>query len=92
MNKQALITGLHLPSPASGESEARVAGALMHPLVNIGAGEAVTSRELAETGKDVVGHQGKIIFDTTQRDGTPRKLMDVGRLKVMGWKATTHHG
>src|SRR5512139_3164883 len=59
------------------------------PLVNIGVGHDLTIRELAETVKHVVGYQGAIEFDTTKPDGTPRKLMDVGRLNAMGWKATT---
>lgn len=59
------------------------------PLVNIGVGHDLTIRELAETVKDVVGYQGALEFDATKPDGTPRKLMDVGRLNAMGWKATT---
>jgi GDP-L-fucose synthase len=59
------------------------------PLVNIGAGEDLTIRELAETVKEVVGYTGEIVFDTTKPDGTPRKLMDVGRLNAMGWRACT---
>ena len=59
------------------------------PLVNIGVGEDITIRELAETVKSVVGYQGEIGFDTSKLDGTPRKLMDVGRLNAMGWKAST---
>jgi GDP-L-fucose synthase len=59
------------------------------PLVNIGVGEDLTIRELAETVKRVVGYQGEIQFDTSKPDGTPRKLMDVGRLGSMGWQAHT---
>lgn len=59
------------------------------PLVNIGVGEDLTIRELAETVKSVVGYEGKIVFDATKPDGTPRKLMDVGRLHGMGWQAKT---
>ncbi|HEY0664237.1 MAG TPA: GDP-L-fucose synthase, partial [Thiobacillaceae bacterium] len=59
------------------------------PLVNSGVGHDLTIRELAETVKDVVGYEGAIEFDATKPDGTPRKLMDVGRLNAMGWKATT---
>ena len=57
------------------------------PLINIGVGEDVTIRELAEAVRDVIGYQGDIVFDTTKPDGTPRKLMDVGRLSGMGWSA-----
>ena len=56
------------------------------PLVNVGTGQDVTIRELAETVMDVVGFQGRIVFDATKPDGTPRKLLDVGRLHALGWK------
>ncbi len=59
------------------------------PLVNIGVGYDLTIRELAETVKSAVGYQGEIEFDSTKPDGTPRKLMDVGRLNAMGWNAHT---
>ena len=64
------------------------------PLMNIGVGHDLSIRELAETVKRVVGYQGEIVFDSTKPDGTPRKLMDVGRLNAMGWKAgtTLHDG
>jgi len=55
------------------------------PLVNIGTGQDVTIRELAETVMDVVGFRGRIVFDATKPDGTPRKLLDVGRLHALGW-------
>lgn len=57
------------------------------PVINIGVGDDLTIRELAETIKTVVGYKGEIEFDSTKPDGTPRKLMDVGRLNAMGWKA-----
>jgi len=56
------------------------------PLVNVGTGQDVTIRELAETVMDVVGFQGRIVFDASKPDGTPRKLLDVGRLHALGWK------
>lgn len=59
------------------------------PLVNIGVGEDVTIRELAEGVKQVVGFEGAIVFDTTKPDGTPRKLLDVSRLNGIGWAAKT---
>jgi GDP-L-fucose synthase len=59
------------------------------PLVNIGVGEDLAIKELAETVRGVVGYTGEIVFDATQPDGTPRKLMDVGRLNAMGWTAMT---
>ena len=59
------------------------------PLMNIGVGHDLSIRELAETVKDVVGFAGELAFDASKPDGTPRKLMDVGRLNAMGWKAHT---
>lgn len=59
------------------------------PLVNIGTGTDVTIRELAETVMDVVGFRGRITFDATKPDGTPRKLLDVSRLAGLGWTART---
>ncbi|WP_310447667.1 GDP-L-fucose synthase [Thiobacillus sp.] len=59
------------------------------PLMNIGVGHDLSIRELAETVKNVVGFAGTLEFDASKPDGTPRKLMDVGRLNAMGWKATT---
>jgi len=59
------------------------------PLVNIGTGEDLTIRELAETVMAVVGFQGRIVFDTSKPDGTPRKLLDVSRLHGLGWRAKT---
>jgi GDP-L-fucose synthase len=56
------------------------------PLVNIGTGEDVTIRELAETVMGVVGFRGRIVFDASKPDGTPRKLLDVGRLHALGWR------
>ncbi len=58
-------------------------------LVNIGTGEDVTIRELAETVMRVVGFEGRIVFDATKPDGTPRKLLDVSRLAALGWRART---
>ena len=59
------------------------------PLVNIGTGVDVTIRELAQTVMDVVGFTGDIVFDASKPDGTPRKLLDVSRLKSLGWSART---
>jgi len=56
------------------------------PLVNIGVGSDVTIRELAETVMRVVGFNGRIVFDTSKPDGTPRKLMDSSLLYAMGWQ------
>jgi len=55
--------------------------------INVGTGEDVTIRELAETIKEVTGYQGQISFDTSKPDGPARKLLQVDRLNSMGWKA-----
>ena len=54
-------------------------------LVNIGTGEDVTIAELAATIKKVVGFEGRIEFDRSKPDGTPRKLLDISRIRAMGW-------
>jgi GDP-L-fucose synthase len=54
-------------------------------LVNIGCGEDVTIRELAETVCDVLGFDGTLEFDTSKPDGTPRKLLDISKIKSLGW-------
>jgi GDP-L-fucose synthase len=59
------------------------------PLINIGVGEDLTIRELTEIVGDVVGYRGEVIWDTTKPDGTPRKLLDVSRLRALGWSAKT---
>jgi GDP-L-fucose synthase len=59
------------------------------PLINIGTGEDVTIRELAEIVCRELGYDGRLVFDTTKPDGTPRKLLDVSRIHALGWKATT---
>lgn len=56
--------------------------------INVGTGKDCSIRELAETVAHVTGFQGRLIFDSSKPDGTPRKLMDVGRLNALGWKAT----
>jgi GDP-L-fucose synthase len=58
-------------------------------IVNVGTGEDVTIRELAELISQAVGYTGRLAFDTAKPDGTPRKLLDVGRLKSLGWTAQT---
>ena len=57
--------------------------------INVGTGVDCTIAELASTLANVIGFKGEIVFDTTKPDGTPRKLMDVSRLKAMGWQAKT---
>ena len=55
-------------------------------IINVGSGTDVTIKELAETVKGVVGYGGEIEWDTTQPDGTPRKLMDGTRIRALGWE------
>ncbi|MNR82121.1 GDP-L-fucose synthase [compost metagenome] len=56
--------------------------------INVGTGEDVTIRELAETIAEVVGFKGKVIWDASKPDGTPRKLLDVCKLQDLGWNAS----
>jgi len=56
-------------------------------LINIGSGTDVTIRELTETVANAVGYKGRITWDTTKPDGTPRKLLDVSKLAALGWRA-----
>ena len=58
-------------------------------LFNVGTGSDVSIRELAQAVMDVVGFSGRIVFDATKPDGTPRKLLDVSRLAALGWQART---
>jgi len=57
--------------------------------INVGTGVDCTIREMAETVAKVVGYQGRVEFDTSKPDGAPRKLMNVSRLKALGWQAST---
>jgi GDP-L-fucose synthase len=61
----------------------------MHSHINVGTGEDVTIAELARLVGDTVGYRGRIGFDTGKPDGTPRKLLDVSKLKRLGWQAST---
>ena len=54
-------------------------------LYNIGSGKDITIKQLAETIQNVVGHEGEIIWDDSMPDGTPRKLLDVTKMKELGW-------
>ena len=57
--------------------------------INIGMGKDLTINELAKLISEVIGFKGKIVYDSSKPDGTPRKLMDVSRINKLGWKATT---
>ena len=56
-------------------------------IINVGTGEDVTIRELAELIAEITGFRGRIVQDTSKPDGTPRKLLDVSRLNALGWRA-----
>lgn len=60
-----------------------------HEHVNVGTGEDLTIRELADTIARVVGYRGGFVYDSSKPDGTPRKLLDVSRLSALGWRAAT---
>lgn len=63
-------------------------------LYNVGSGKDITIKELAETIQKVTGHKGNIVWDSDKPDGTPRKLMDVSKMKNIGWSYSTelHEG
>ncbi len=58
-------------------------------IINVGVGEEISIRELAELIQDIVGFQGKLVFDAAKPDGTPRKLLDVSKIQQLGWQAKT---
>ena len=68
---------------------ARLTDPAAAPQIRVGVGEDVTIREAAEMVKEAVGFKGELKFDATKPDGTPRKLLDVGRLHALGWRAQT---
>ena len=57
--------------------------------VNIGIGQYLTIRELAVLVAEIIAYRGKLIFETSRPDGTPRKLLDLSHLKALGWTART---
>ena len=59
------------------------------PIINVGSGEDLSVREIAELVCRVVGYSGALEFDTKRPDGTPRKVTDVSRINALGWRATT---
>jgi GDP-L-fucose synthase len=58
-------------------------------ILNIGTGKDIEIRELAELIREIVGYEGRIEWDTTKPDGTPRKLLDVSRIHALGWRSQT---
>jgi len=57
------------------------------PFINIGCGEDISISELAHLIKDIIGFKGDIVNDTSKPNGVPQKLLDVSRLKALGWNA-----
>jgi GDP-L-fucose synthase len=82
---EALVFLLDLPD----ERFAALTAPDVAPLINVGVGEDVTIREVAERVKSTVGYEGELVLDASKPDGTPRKLLDVGRMTALGWKAST---
>ena len=77
---------LHVIQLTKDEYSANTQTMLSH--INVGTGKDCTIRELAETMAKVVGFKGSIVFDSTKPDGSPRKLLDVSRLKKLDWEAS----
>lgn len=78
---------IHVMSLDNEKYNACVSPMLSH--INVGTGKEISIRDLAMLVAEVVGYEGDIEFDSTKPDGTPRKLMDVSRLKELGWEAKT---
>ncbi len=55
-------------------------------IINVGTGEDITIKDLAEVTKNIIGYKGKIVWDTSKPDGMPQKLLDVSKIKTLGWK------
>jgi GDP-L-fucose synthase len=55
-------------------------------LINVGSGKEITIRLLSQLISEIIGYKGRIIFDKTYPDGTPRKILDISKIKAMGWK------
>jgi GDP-L-fucose synthase len=64
----------------------------MHSHINVGTGQDVTIADLARLVGETVGYHGRIVFDASKPDGTPRKLLDVSKLQALGWRASTPLG
>ena len=58
-------------------------------IVNVGTGSEISIKDLASLIAEIIGYEGKIIWDTTKPNGTPRKLLDLSKMKSSGWKAKT---
>ena len=89
---EACVYLMNLPDDRYGAllgSDENESGRFEPPLINVGVGVDVTIRELAEMIRQSTGFGGELVFDPSQPDGTPRKLMDVSRLTRAGWTART---
>ncbi len=75
---------MNLPEPAF-----QAACRLDPPLLNVGCGEDLTIRELVDLVMETVGYRGEVVYDRTKPDGTPRKLLDVSRMRQLGWSPRT---
>lgn len=60
-----------------------------HSILNVGSGEEVSIKELAELMSDIIGYKGRLVFDTNKPDGTPRKFLDSSKINTFGWRAQT---
>jgi GDP-L-fucose synthase len=58
-------------------------------LVNIGTGKDITIKDLALMIRDIIGFRGEVVWDSTKPDGTPKKLLDISRIKNLGWEPKT---
>ena len=88
----ACVCVMNLPDQQFGSllgSDEAVTGVFEPPLINVGTGQDVTITDLARLVRKVVGFSGGLVFDASKPDGTPRKLMDVSRLRELGWSAPT---
>ncbi len=80
----AAVFLMNLPEPAF-----QAACRLDPPLLNVGCGEDLTIRELVDLVMETVGYRGEVVYDRTKPDGTPRKLLDVSRMRQLGWSPRT---
>ena len=81
---QASIFLMNLPDDSFAELINYSAG----PLINVGCGEDITIRELADITRKVVGDESEFQWDSTKPDGTPKRKLDITRLQKLGWKAS----
>lgn len=79
----AAVFVMNLPETASADI---CASTTLPPLINVGCGQDLTIRELVQLVKEAVGYEGDVVWDRTKPDGTPQKLLDISRLKTLGWQ------